>query len=98
MVRNPMENHKEIGFLSNTGPDPWENHKATKAAFNSSMLGRHRPTREMPFKSHFSGCFKWYLEPLSLHQLKKLCQSCTHSDKTFWIRACDSEVIIICLI
>ena len=30
----PLENHKAIGFLSNTGPDPLENRKATKPAFN----------------------------------------------------------------
>ena len=29
-----MKNHKNIGFLRNTGPDPMENHKATKPAFN----------------------------------------------------------------
>ena len=29
----PLKNHKEIGFLSNTGPDPLEKHKATKPAF-----------------------------------------------------------------
>ena len=29
-----MENHKALGFLFNTGPDPLENHKATNAAFN----------------------------------------------------------------
>ena len=29
-----LENHKNIGFLSNTGPDPLKNHKATKPAFN----------------------------------------------------------------
>ena len=28
------ENHKNIGLLSNTGPDPLKNHKATKPAFN----------------------------------------------------------------
>ena len=28
------ENHKNIGFLCNTGPDPLKNHKATKPAFN----------------------------------------------------------------
>ena len=33
-VRTPLENHKNIGFLSNTGPDPLKNHKATKPAFN----------------------------------------------------------------
>ena len=30
----PLKNHKIIGFLSNTGPDPQKNHKATKPAFN----------------------------------------------------------------
>ena len=29
----PEENHKNIGFLSNTGLDPLKNHKATKPAF-----------------------------------------------------------------
>ena len=30
----PLKNHKNIGFLCNTGPDPLKNHKATKPAFN----------------------------------------------------------------
>ena len=30
----PLKYHKNIGFLSNTGPDPLENHKTTKPAFN----------------------------------------------------------------
>ena len=25
----PLKNYKNIGFLSNTGPDPLKNHKAT---------------------------------------------------------------------
>ena len=29
-----ITNHKSIGFLSNTGPDPLKNHKATKPALN----------------------------------------------------------------
>ena len=33
-VRTPLENHKNIGFLRNTGSDPQNNHKATKPAFN----------------------------------------------------------------
>ena len=28
------KNHKNIGLLSNTGPDPMKNHKATKPALN----------------------------------------------------------------
>ena len=30
----PPGNHKAIRFLIYTGPDPMENHKATKPAFN----------------------------------------------------------------
>ena len=88
--RHPLENHKAIGFLSNTGPDPLENHKANKLP----MLGNYRPTSKTPFKWRFGGgpmmtCFKWYLDPLSPHLLKKFSElSWTHSDKTFWIRAC----------
>ena len=33
-VKIPLKDHKNIGFLSNTGPDTLENHYATKAAFN----------------------------------------------------------------
>ena len=32
-VLTPPKNHKNIGFLSNTGPDPLKSHKATKMAF-----------------------------------------------------------------
>ena len=31
---DPLENHKTLGFLSNTGPNPLENPKATNLAFN----------------------------------------------------------------
>ena len=34
---SPLENHKNIGFLSNYGPDPLKNHKATKPAFNVGL-------------------------------------------------------------
>ena len=46
----PLKNHKNIGFLSNTGPDPLKNHKATKPAFNvgSSSAGQ-RNTISMGF-------------------------------------------------
>ena len=43
--------HKNIGFLSNTGPEPLKNHKATKPAFNG--VGPHGLAREMPFKWRF---------------------------------------------
>ena len=30
----PLKNHKNIGFLTNTGPDPLKDQRATKPAFN----------------------------------------------------------------
>ena len=33
-VWTPLKNHKNIGFLCNTGPDPLKNHKTTKTAVN----------------------------------------------------------------
>ena len=85
---NPLKDHKFIWFYSNTGPDPSENHKPTKPAFN---VGHYWPTSEMPFQWHFAGRliiarnsgFR-SLAPLN----KKPYQSWTPSDKTFWIRAC----------
>ena len=32
--RPPLQNHQNLGFLSNTGPDCLKNHKATKPEFN----------------------------------------------------------------
>ena len=34
----PMKKSQNIGFLSNSGPDPLKNHKATKLAFNVGPL------------------------------------------------------------
>ena len=30
----PSKNHKNVGFLSNSGPDPLKNYEATVPAFN----------------------------------------------------------------
>ena len=30
----PLKNHKKYSVISDTDPDPLENHKATKSAFN----------------------------------------------------------------
>ena len=76
----PLENYKNIGFLSNTGPDPL---KITKLPSQHSMLGHHRPISEAPFKWRFAGrilmaLYMWYLDPFSPHQTKKKsCQSWT---------------------
>ena len=37
----PLKNHKNIGFLSNTGPGPLKNHKATKPAVIYTPAKRH---------------------------------------------------------
>ena len=37
----PLKNHKNIGFLSNTGPDPLKYHKDTKPAFNVGPSSAH---------------------------------------------------------
>ena len=48
----PLKNHKNIGFLSTTGPDPL---KIRKLSSQHSMLGYHRPASETPFKRRFAG-------------------------------------------
>ena len=78
----PLKNHKNIEFLSNTGPEPL------------LMLGHHWPASETPLKWRLAGgpmmaLSLWYLDP---HQLKKnkkkRCLRWTPSDKLFWISAC----------
>ena len=46
-----LKNHKNIGFLSNTGRDPL---KITKLPSQHSMLGHHRHASETPFKWCFA--------------------------------------------
>ena len=48
----PLENYKNIGFLSNTGLDPL---KITKLPIQHSMLGQHQPDSETPLKWRFAG-------------------------------------------
>ena len=81
----PLKIHKNMGFLSKTGPDPVKNHKATKPA---AMLGHHWPARETPFKWCFAG--GQMIAHLYLYSLikKKSYLIWTPSDKTFWIHAC----------
>ena len=52
-VLTPLKNHKNIGFLSNTGSDPLKNHKATKPTFNVGQSSA--PVSETPFKWRFAG-------------------------------------------
>ena len=47
-----LKNRKNIGFLSNTGPDPL---KITKLPSQHSMLGHNQPASETPLWPVFSG-------------------------------------------
>ena len=38
----PLKNHKNIGYLSNTGQDPLKNHKASKPAFDFGPSTAHQ--------------------------------------------------------
>ena len=38
----PLKNHKHIGFLGNTGPDPLKTHKAANTAFNVGPSSAHQ--------------------------------------------------------
>ena len=60
----PPEKSQNVGFLSNTGPDPLKNQKATKPAI--SMLGHYRPASKTPFKWPMMALFSaiWILSPL----------------------------------
>ena len=49
-VPTPLKNHKNLGFLSITGPDPMKNHKLPS---QNSMLGHHRHASETP--RHLNG-------------------------------------------
>ena len=58
----PLQNHKNLGFLSNTGPDPLKNHKATKPEFN---VGPSSACQQNTIKWCFAGVpmmarIRWY--------------------------------------
>ena len=47
----PMKNHKNKGFLSNSGPDPLKNYEATESAFNvGPSSARKGNTIKMAFR------------------------------------------------
>ena len=89
-VRTHLKNHKAIGFLTNTSPDPLKNHIATKPAANVGPSStRHRNAILM--------AFRWWANdgPLLVvfgsslpSSLKKKHQSWTPCGKIFWIRTC----------
>ena len=67
----PLKDHKNIGFLSNTGPDSL---KITKLPSQHSMLVHNRHDSDTPFQWHFADApmmarSKCYVDRLSPHQL-----------------------------
>ena len=69
---DPPEKKRKIGFLSNTGPDSLENHKASKSTFNDGG----------PLKVVFGSSIT-----LKKKKKKKRNRFWTPSDKSFWIHA-----------
>ena len=60
-----------MGFRSNTGPDPLNNHKATKSAFN---IAPHRHASKTPFKCVRVGPpLKNFLDPRMLPKDLYIC-------------------------
>ena len=51
----PLESHKAIGFLSNTGPDPLKSHKTAKPAFNVGPLSPRQ-------RNAISMAFRWWVD------------------------------------
>ena len=74
----PLKNHKNIGFLGNTGQDP----------LKIWIVG------PSSFKWRFAGGHMMVLFGSSALIIKKTCQSWTPSGKTSWIRTCLSRYIL----
>ena len=95
----PLKNHKYIGFLSNTGPDPLNNHSYPASIQFLAIIG----TLE---KRHFAGgpmmaLLLWFLEPPSPHQLKAVfCQIgpllMNLTDKCYPFQLCVSYRLVRC--
>ena len=86
-VRTPLKNHKNIGFLSNTGPDPLKNHKDTKPVLNvGPSLAHQRNANEMAFRWRVDDDPFKVIFGSSIPSTKKCYQIWTSSDKPFWIR------------
>ena len=93
-----LKNHKNIEFLSNTGPDPLKNYKATKPACNvGPTSARQRNAIEMVFRwraddGPLIAVFGSFLPSSAKNEKRRkktiICQNLTPSGKPFWIRTC----------
>ena len=85
----PLKNHKNIGFISNTDPDPHKIHKAfhvgpsSARQQNAILMAFRWRADDGPLIVVFGSSL-----PSSSTTKKKRCQSRTPSDKILWIRAC----------
>ena len=85
-TKKKLKKIKGIGFLSNAGPDPSKNHKATKPAFNAGQSSaRQQNASEMTVRWRADDgplivVFESYSPP-STKTKQKRCQSGTHSEK-----------------
>ena len=97
----PLKIYKNIGFISNTDPDPLKNHKATKSTFNVGPSStRQGNAIEMAFCWRADDGTLIVLFGTPLPSSKKKINTTTttknvvkfliHSDKTYWIRACSN--------
>ena len=69
----PLKNHKNIGFLSNSGPDPPKNHEATEPAFNVKPLSERQQNAiymALRWRADRARLY-WYFYPSTPHHLKK---------------------------
>ena len=81
-----LKNHKVIGFLSNTGPDPLKYHKATNPAFNVGPSSACQRNAEDGLLFVVFGS-----SPFIKKKMSKVAPNPPPphpSDKLFWIRPC----------
>ena len=67
----PGKSPKNIGFLSNTGPDPLKNHKATEPAFNFGPISTRQQIKWRFAGGQMMAGLKWYLLGSSLPSKRK---------------------------
>ena len=76
---DPLKNHQNIGFLSNTGQDRLKNHKAAKPAFNAwPSTARHANDGLPILEFDFSLPLMNYLKNVVKvgNKVGPLCQNC----------------------
>ena len=96
-----LKNHKNIGFPSNTCPDPLKSHSYQASIQCWAIIGTPAKRNLVAFRwraddSPFIVVLGSSLPPSNKtknkkkkkKKKKKRCHSWTLSDKTFWIRAC----------